>query len=256
MTVNPENKPEVKTEQAQTTQTATQTPVAATTEQAPPIKSEENQANWKAFREQKAQERKAREEAERRAAEETQRAEAYRIALEAAVNKPSNNRQANEYVSEHTEESEDQRIARKVKEEVKILRDEEERLRKEREVQELPYQLQKVFPDVEKVISDENLDYLRFHYPEIAQSLDYTPKTFDGYATIYKTLKRLVPNQAEAKHDAQKIEKNLNKPGSISTTGQTGAGSASKGLPPLKQIEERRAQRWQEMQAAIKSLKD
>ncbi len=255
MTAQIENKPEPKTEQVQTAQAAPQAQVIATPEAAPPIKSEENQANWKAFREQKAQERKAREEAERKAAEEAQRAEAYRIALEAAVNKPSNNRQINEYGSDTTEESEEQRIERKVQQSINKYRQEEERLRKEREAQELPYQLQRAFPDVEKVISDENLDYLRFHYPEIAQSLDYTPKTFDGYATVYKTLKRLVPNQADAKHDAQKIEKNLNKPGSVSSTGQSGAGTGAAGNA-VRLTEERRAANWARMQRTMNLLKD
>lgn len=253
MTVTPENKPELKTEQAQTTAAPIENKAAAPAEPQPNIKSEDNQTNWKAFREKQAAERKAREEAEKRFEEEKQRAEAYRIALEASVNKPSNNRQTNDYGSDPTEETEEQRIDRRVEAAIKQREAAAEKKRMEREAQELPQKLNQVYPDFSNVCTHENMDYLKFHYPEVAKAYEYLPDNFDTWSTVYKAIKRFVPNQQEAKQDAQKVEKNLAKPGSISTTTNTPSGS---GKSAQILSEERRAANWARMQQTIKSLKD
>ena len=256
MTVTPENKPPEKTEQAQTQVPPVENKAAAPTEPQPNIKSEENQANWKTFREKQAAERKAREDAEKRFEEEKQRAEAYRIALEASVNKPSNNRQTNDYGSDPTEEIEEQRIERKFHQLLKKQREEDEKARIEKERLEIPKKLTAVYPDFDKVFNDENLDYLKFHYPEVASTFDYLPQTFESYANVYKTLKRFIPNNQEAKQDAQKVEKNLAKPGSISSTGNTHSGNAMGQGGSVRLSEARMAENWSRMQARIKSLKD
>jgi hypothetical protein len=256
MTVNTENKQVEKTEQVNPQQVVKVTPengtAEAKAEPQPNIKSEENQANWKAFREKQAAERKAREDAERRAAEEAQKAEALRLALEAAVSKP-NNRQMNEYGSDPSEETEEQRIDRRVEAAIKQREAAAEKKRLEREAQELPQRLNEVYPDFQNVCTHENMDYLKFHYPEVAKAYQYLPDNFDTWTTVYKAIKRFVPNQEQAKHDAQKVEKNLSKPGSISTTSNTSSGQ---GKSSQILSEERRMANWERMQRTIRSLKD
>jgi hypothetical protein len=260
MTVNPENKPEVKTEQAQTNvQPVEQNKAApvAISEAAPEIKSEANQTNWRAFREKQAAERKSREDAEKRAAEAEAQAQAFKLALEASVNKPSNNRQTNEYgSSDLSEETEDQRIDRRVEQAIKQREVAAEKKRIEREAQELPKKITEVYSDFNSVCTHENMDYLKFHYPEVAKAYEYLPDNLETWSTVYKAIKRFVPNQADSKHDAQKAEKNLAKPGSISSTGNTHSGNAMGAGGSARLTEARMAENYARMQRTIKSLKD
>ena len=104
------NTPETKIEQAEN---KVEQPIVSQ-EAAPEIKSEENKNNWKAFREQREIERKAREADDKRAQEKAAEAEALKAALEALTSKPSNNRQTNDYGSDDIEESEEARIDKRV----------------------------------------------------------------------------------------------------------------------------------------------
>jgi len=219
-------------------------------EASPPIKTEENQANWKAFREQREVERKARMAAEQRASEKAAEAEAMRSALEAAINKPSNNHQIQDHGSQDNEETEDQRIDRRVN---KIIKEKEEQYQKEqhqREMQEYPQRLTQMYPDFNKTISSENLDYLDFHYPEVSKPLQRLNEGFDKWSDIYKAVKKFVPNNT-SNQDMQRAEKNLAKPGSVSTPGATQGSSA---MPSARLTEERKAENWARMERARKGL--
>lgn len=218
-------------------------------EASPTIKTEENQANWKAFREQREVERKARMAAEQRATEKAAEAEAMRAALEAAINKPSNNHQKQEY-SQDNEETEEQRIDKRVN---KIIKEREEQYQKEqhqREMQEYPQRLTQIYPDFNKTISSENLDYLDFHYPEVSKPLQRLNEGFDKWSDIYKAVKKFVPNNT-SNQDIQRAEKNLAKPGSVSTPGATQGSSA---MPSARLTEERKAANWARMQSITKGL--
>ena len=113
------------TEQIKAENTEKAPPSQAVASQSEPQKQETQavediqDGNWRKFREQREIERKARLEADKRAAEKAAEAEALRKALEAVVNKPTNQHQqtsSHNYYSEDIEESEEQRIERKVAE--------------------------------------------------------------------------------------------------------------------------------------------
>lgn len=216
-------------------------------EPGPNIKSEENQANWRAFRERKEADRKAKEEAEKRAAEKHAEAEALKAALEAITNKPQ--RQRHDEVEER-DESEDERIQRRVDEAIKKHESEAERRRAEKEHAEFPQRINQTYPDFNQVCTTENLDWLEYHYPEVAAPYKYLPDNYDKWSSIYKAVKRFMPNP-DSKKDQARAEKNLAKPGSLSGTGTTQGGSA---MPAARLDEQRKADNWARMQRTLKGL--
>jgi len=232
-----ETKQEV-TQEVQSEQEILQQP----SEIAPEIKSEANVANWRAFREQREAERKARIEIEKKAAEKAAEAEALRKALEAVTSKP------NTY-EEYSEESEDEKIEKKVRELLEKKEQELLRQRHEEEIKNLPVLLNREFKDFDQVCSTENLDYLEYHYPEIAAPFKYMPDGFEKWAAIYKATKKLVKNTTSAA-DAAKLQKNLEKPKSISSTNLTSSGQSYASVVS----EAKKAANWERMQRTMKGL--
>lgn len=247
--IQQENKLEAKNDQSQTPPAQQEVAQQTNNEIAPEIKSEENKANWKAFREQRELERKAKEEALRKAAEKAAEAEALRAALEAITNKPSSNNQTNNDYDD-IEETEEQRIDRRVEAAIRQREAQAEQQRKQRELQEYPERLVATYSDFNKVCNSENLDYLEYHYPEVATPFKHLPDGFDKWAAIYKAVKRFVPN-TDARQDQLKAEKNLIKPGSISSPGNTHGGNA---MPSARLDEERKKANWERMQRTLKGL--
>ena len=223
----PENTPEVKNIQA---------------EPAPPIKTEENQANWKAFREQREADRKGREEADKRAQQKAEEAAALRAALEAITNKPNE--------PQERDESEETRLERRIQE---IILEREKVFIAERQQQEFnqyPEKLRSVYTDFNKVCSEENIDYLEYHYPEITVPFKHMPEGFDKWSAIYKAIKRFIPN-VDSQKDANKADRNLMKPSSMSIPGTSQGGNA---MPAARLTEERKAENWARMERARKGL--
>src|SRR5947207_2863958 len=175
-------------------------------EESPSIKTEENKVNWQRFREEKERDRKARIEAEKEAQKRKEEAEALKAALEAVVSKP----QQQSYSDNGEEETEDQRIEKKVnaaiEREKKLLREEQEK----RQVEEMPKRINQDFKDFNRVVTEENIDYLEYHHPEIASAFKYMPEGYEKWASLYKTVKKLVPNMNK-NEDVKKIEQNLKK---------------------------------------------
>ena len=207
--------------------------------------------NWKKFREERAAERKQLEEERKRSAEAKKRAEekaaeaeALKAAMESILNKPSASYQ------EQEEESEEKRIDRLVESKLaeRQRRAEEERRRKEQE--ELPSTLSRTYNDFNEVCSTENLDYLQYHYPEVARAYQHMPDGFDKWSDIYKAVKRFVPNP-DSKRDQVRADKNFNKPqsGSINGASQPSMGSSAVHLD-----EQRKADNWARMQRTIKGV--
>lgn len=217
------------------------------TEPQPQIKSEENQKNWAAFRAQREQERKAREESDRRAEQKAQEAEALRKALEAAVNRPYHNDSQNDG---QNEESEEERIEKKVQAALKKERERYEKEAREREHREYPERLASNFSDFQQVCNAENLDYLEYHYPEVAAPYKHLPDSYEKWAGIYKAVKRFVPNP-DSKKDMARAEKNLQKPGSISSAG-TSQQEGARGSHIL--TEAKKLANWERMQRSLKGL--
>ncbi len=211
------------------------------------------EVNWRKYREQRAIERKQKEEAEKRATEKAAEAEALKAAMEALLNKqtPQQSQQyRNTYESSESEISEDEKIEKKVEAALQKRLHHEEQLRLQREQQEYPTRLTQTYQDFNAVCNTENLDYLDFHYPEITAAYKHMPDGFDKWSSVYKAVKRFVPN-TDTKKDLLKMEKNMQKPhspSSIGTATPTGTGA------PHIITEEKRAANWARMEKARKGL--
>jgi predicted nuclease with TOPRIM domain len=222
--------------------TEVQENIQQSVEQKPEIPQEENinEINWKRFREKQKQERQERAAIEKKAQEKEQEAAALKAAMEALM-------QPNPK-SEDGEETEDQRIAKIVKATLnsEMQRVEAERMKKE--AAQLPHKLSQLHPDFDKVCTEENLDYLKFHYPEVEKALSYAPEGVEKWSDVYRAVKRLVPN-IMSKKDEAKIEKNLAKPRSISS-GLSNTGDSA----PVYLDDARKEANWQRMQRAMKGV--
>ncbi len=205
------------------------------------------QINWKKFREKQEIERREKEESQRLAAQKTKEAEALKAALEAIVNKPSTNSVDNR--NQYEEESEDERIQKKIDSILQSREKQYEEERRVREQNELPIKLRNDHPDFETVCSHENMDYLKYHYPEVASAFKYAPDNYETWSSVYKAIKRFVPN-TDGKKDQRKIEENLGKPQSMSRPGSTPTGDGA----PQYLDEKRKADNWRRMQMVRKGV--
>lgn len=246
-----EKKEEVKTENAQKQEQPTQpqsTPEAQKAQEETP-----EMINWRRFREERAKERKQKEEVDRQLKEEKARAEAFKAALESITSKPaSQSPHANMQNDFSEEESEDSKIERKVNELLTKKQQESERERMRKEAEELPQTINKHMPDFSRVCSQENCDYFEYHYPEVAQAYAAMPEGFDKWSSLYKAIKRFVPN-IDGKKEMAKAEKNLAKPQSASQNGFfMGHGTAQASSARLS--EEQKAANWQRMQREMNKI--
>lgn len=207
----------------------------------------EKEINWRKFRQQREVERKQKEEAEKVAAEERAKAEAMKAALDALLNKPSPSPQSN---YQYEEETEEQKIDKRVNALLAQREAEYERQRQEREKAEFPQKLNQTYNDFNQVCTTENLDYLEYHYPEVAGAYKQLPDSFDKWSGIYKALKRFVPN-LDGKKEANKATQNLHKPQSMATPTTTQEG---KNVFPNRISDEKKAENWARMQRALKGL--
>lgn len=200
--------------------------------------------NWKKFREAKEAEKvaakKALDEQIRINVEEKARAEAFQKALEAAVNKPQ---------QQPEDETEDQRMERKLQAMLEKRLADEERRRQDLEFQQYPQKLRSSHPDFDQVCSDNNLDYLEFHHPELASALGKRPDSYDKWADIYKAVKRYIPNTNVA-NQQKKAEANMAKPQAFNA-GMTTPGDK---VPAIRLDEARKAANWERMQKQLRSM--
>lgn len=216
-----------------------------------PVEPQETdkEINWRKFREQREIERKQKIEAERIAIEERAKTEALKAAMDALLNKPNHSNQNNNQYSDN-EETEDDRIQKHVKAAIAKEKESYERERIQQEQATFPQRLNSTFNDFNQVCSTENLDYLEYHYPEVATPYKHMQDGFDKWAAIYKAVKRFVPN-TDNKKDQKKAEANFNKPQSISSTGTTQGGNA---MPAARLDQTRKDDNWARMQKALKGL--
>ncbi len=210
----------------------------------------EKDINWKKWKENRQREREgaAREtEAKIKAQKE---AEALRQALEAVVNKASHTQRQENNGYDNEEESEEQRINRKVEEALAKREREYQQQRENEELKSYPSKLNNTYSDFNQVCSPENLDYLEYHHPELAKSFAHRKDGFEKWSDIYNAVKRYIPN-VNSNRDAIKAEKNLAKPQSLShsTLSATGPTGNSYQL-----TEQRRAENWSRMQKTLKGL--
>jgi hypothetical protein len=225
---------EVKTEVPQNDTVATST-------------EEYQQQNWKKFREQRELERKQKEEAEKIAREKEKEAAALKAAMETILNKQSPNH--DDQNSNQNEMTEDQRIQIKVDQALAVRERQYEAERNKREAESLPQKLSSTHRDFNQVCTPENLDYLEYHYPEIARAFRNAPDNFEKWSDIYSAIKRFVPN-SQSSQDEKKIEKNLSKPKSMVVPGTTQTGDSA----PIMIDEKRKAENWARMQRVRKTV--
>lgn len=237
---------EVQTPKIENTETAA--PVQENTtpqvEEQPVIKSESNQANWRKFREEREKDRKARLEAEKIAEQKKAEAEALKAAMETLLVKPV-------HIPEpafHVESNGEDVIEKKIQMALEKERQKYENEQRQREQQQLPQKLEQTYRDFNQVCSTENLDYLEYHYPEVASAFKYMPDGFEKWSSIYQSVKRFVPQGH--KEDQKRIEQNMMKPqtSSPSLTDTKPEGSS------WKLTEERKRANWERMQRERKSF--
>lgn len=207
----------------------------------------QEQINWRKFREVREQERKAKEESDRIATQKSAEAEALKKAMEALLNRQQPQQQQS-YAS-NEDMTEDQRIDALIEARFKQRQQQEEQARFQREAEEAPYRLKREYKDYDQVCSQENLDYVTFHYPEVANAFTGRPDGYEKWVDIYKAVKRFVPNP-DSKKDSTKADKNFNKPQSMSVPGVAQTGDTA----PQNLDSKRRADNWARMQKIMKGV--
>lgn len=205
--------------------------------------------NWKAFKQAREVERKQSEEIAKQAKKSQEEAIALKAALDAVLSKPERNPR-NEHENIENEETEDQRIDKRVNEAIARREAENEKKRREIENQEYPTRLSRDYKDFDQICTTENLDYLDYHYPEIAQAFAYMPQGYDKWSAVYKAVKRFIPN-TDSKKDQSKADKNFNKPQSASSPGMT---HSSDNAPTHRLDDKRKAENWARMTQRMNKL--
>ncbi len=232
------------------TQTAQATPTDTTQSES----SED--PNWKAFREARKRDRIEREAAEKRAAEKEKEVAALKAAMEAAFSAkqaPTPQAYQDYYgMNQQQEESEEQRIERKVNELIAKKEEQYAKQQADHERQTYPQRLLKEMPDFNQVCSQENLDYLDYHYPEVSRPLQRLGEGYDKWHDTYHAVKKLIPNHSTAKKEAMRAEINSNKPRSMSSSGPSPTGEPTRST--WQEAEERRAANWARMQRTLKGV--
>ena len=214
--------------------------------------STQEDPNWRAFREARKKDRADREAAEKSAAEIEAEISALKAAMEAAFSKssPPPKSQGYGYNEYEPEETEDERIEKKVQAAISQREAAAEKARLEREQQEYPTKLVQSYPDFNHVISQDNLDYLDYHFPEVSRPLQRLSNGYDKWEDIYRAVKKFVPNAKTAQREAARADANYAKPKSISSSGLTqNTQTASMML-----TEDRKAANWARMQNTLKGL--
>ncbi len=113
------------------------------------------------------------------------------------------------------------------------------------------------YPDLDQVVTDENIYLLRTKEPEIAQSLNMAPDSWDKLAAVYTMIKKTGIHKVH-NYDSQKIQAatNVAKPKPLASispqTADTPLSRANAFAADRKMSKESAANTWREMQAAMK----
>jgi hypothetical protein len=232
--VKPEVTPETVVAQEKAQETAKEAP-----------KEDIEQINWRQFRAKREEERKEAEASKQLAEQKQKEADALKKAMEALLSKPAPMQQDNS--GDMGEESEDDRIEKKVQAALAKKEAEYQQRRAQEEAASMPSRLAQQHPDFNQVCTTENVDYLEYHYPEVASAIKHMPEGLDKWSTIYKAVKRFVPNP-DTSRDDKRIAKNLSKPQSPSAM-STGTGDQA----PRILDDTKRAANWERMRRVMKT---
>lgn len=107
------------------------------------------------------------------------------------------------------------------------VREELERTRKANEQIALEMKLRQSYPDIDSVITSENIERLNREEPELAQMIGETQNKYTQAAVAYKYIKRLLESSSSYQKEKEHISANASKPRS--------AMAVSKGTP-LSQV--------------------
>lgn len=209
-------------------------------ESTPVVQETPEEINWKKFRDERKNQRQAQLEAEAKAKKAQEEAAALKAALEALAGKEE---------APKDEESEEKRLDAKIKEHLLSEKKRIEEEQRQAEQRELPQRLQSMHPDFADVCSQENLDYLEYHFPEIAKPYTYMPNSVEKWTLVYKAIKKMIPN-TNSKNDEKKLDKNMSKPQSISAPVARQVGDSA----PYILDEARRKSNYDRMQKVLKGL--
>ena len=208
-----------------------------------PVGDTPEQINWKKFREARELERKAKEQSDRDLAKKTEEAAALKAAMDALLNRQSN--QSSQSVQE--DDSEEERLQKRIDEALAKRDRQYAEEKKQVEQREFPQRLVANFSDFDQVCNAENIDYLEYHYPEVAAPYKHLPDGYDKWASVYKAIKRFVPNP-DSRKDQKTAEKNFNKPQSMAVSGTTQTTDSA----PMNLDDRRRQDNWARMQKVMK----
>lgn len=107
------------------------------------------------------------------------------------------------------------------------------------------------YPDLEEVLSPDNIELLKKEDPEIAQMISGMKNTQEQAALAYKYIKRMLPPKQEVPTEKKRALENSKKPLSVQAISKTSAiGNAHAFENGL--TKDLKAQLWQEMQDAMK----
>lgn len=155
-------------------------------------------------------------------------------------------------MNQQSEETEEQRIERMVNQQIAKKEEQYRQQQADHERQTYPQRLLKEMPDFNQVCSQENLDYLDFHYPEVSRPLQRLGDGYDKWADTYHAVKKFIPNHSTAKKEAMRAEINTNKPKSMSSSGPSPTGEPAR--ESWKESEDRRAANWARMNRVLKGV--
>lgn len=202
--------------------------------------------NWKAIREARKKDRQEKEAAEKRAIEKEREAQALKEAMESAFSKmPSQQGYYSNYQDQPEEDIIDQKVRAAL--EARDLQYKKEQM--EREKREAPQRILQTYPDFNQVVSEENCDYIDYHHPEFTAPFKHMPEGYEKWVAMYNLVKKLAPNASQSRQDSKKIDDNLNKPRSMSSTGM----SQDKGEVSFNLTKERKQQNWERMKKLMNS---
>lgn len=207
---------------------------------------DDKEKNWKAFLEKRKEDQRALE-AERKRNQElqaerdrrTKELEEMKLAFQAVVDKKEPEYSYDQDVDQNKliEEKVNQIISKREQE--RLAREEEQR--RAREIQEIKEKM----PDIEQVLSPDNLAYLEFYHPKMARLIAKMPEGLDKIKETYEAVKEFVKMPTKEK---EKIDKNLGKPKSVhSSVSNESQKEESSGVLSDK----RRMETWQKMQRLI-----
>lgn len=112
-------------------------------------------------------------------------------------------------------------------------------------------------PDLDQVVTDENIYMLRQNYPEVAQSLASSPDNWDKLASVYTMIKTLGIHKTKSyESDKMKALNNVKKPRPVNSVspqqGESPLSNVNAFVTDYKMTKDAKAASWKEMQDAMK----